>query len=61
MDCLPLPGVIYIIEPPHDKTNKMACAHSEDSVAEGDMPFTKAKDCIGVRVKYTATQNRLIK
>ena len=32
MDCLPLPGAIYIIEPPHDK---MACAPSEDSDQPG--------------------------
>ena len=30
MDCLPLPGAIYIIELFHDKTNKMVCAASED-------------------------------
>ena len=31
VDCLPLPGAICIIESPHDKTNKLACAPSEDS------------------------------
>ena len=35
MDCLPLPGAIYIIEPPDDKINKMACAPSEDSDQPG--------------------------
>ena len=35
VDCLPLPGAIYIIEPPHVKTNKMACAPSEDSDRPG--------------------------
>ena len=35
MDCLPLPGAIYIIDLPHDKTNKMACAPSEDSDQPG--------------------------
>ena len=35
MDCLPLPGAIYIIEPPYDKTNKMACAPSEHSDQPG--------------------------
>ena len=33
MDCLPLP--LYIIEPLHDKTSKMACAPSEDSDQPG--------------------------
>ena len=35
VDCLPLPGAIYIIESPHDKTNKNACAPSEDSDQPG--------------------------
>ena len=35
MDCLSLPGTIYIIEPPHDKTNQMSCAPSEDSDQPG--------------------------
>ena len=35
MDCLPLPRAIYIIELPHDKTNKMACAPREDSDQPG--------------------------
>ena len=30
--------VIYINEPPHDKTNKMTCAHSEDSDQPGLPP-----------------------
>ena len=29
---------IYNIEPPHDKTNKMACAPSEDSDQTGHPP-----------------------
>ena len=35
MDCLSLPGAIYTIEPPHDITNKMACAPSEASDQPG--------------------------
>ena len=31
MDCLSLPRAICLIEPPRDKTNKIACAPSEDS------------------------------
>ena len=31
------PGAIYITEPPHDKTNKMACAPSEDSDQPGHL------------------------
>ena len=28
----------WLFEPPHDKTNKMACAHSEDSYQPGHPP-----------------------
>ena len=31
-------GVVTAIEPPHDKTNKMACAPSEDSDQSGRPP-----------------------
>ena len=31
-------GVLFIIEPPHDKTNKMACASREDSDQPGHPP-----------------------
>ena len=31
-------GIATLIEPPHDKTNKMACASSEDSDQPGCPP-----------------------
>ena len=31
-------GSLYKVEPPHDKTNKMTCAPSEDSDLPGHLP-----------------------
>ena len=31
-------GVCHLYEPPHDKTNKMACAPNEDSDQPGHLP-----------------------
>ena len=38
-----------IIEPPHDKTNKMACAPSEDSDQPGHLPSLISLRCLGIR------------
>ena len=35
----------YQIEPPHDKTNKMACAPSEDSDQSGHLPSLISLHC----------------
>ena len=36
-----------VIEPPHDKTNKMACAPTEDSDQPGHLPsLIRVLDCV---------------
>ena len=43
-----LMNIVYIFasEPQHDKTNKMACAHSEDSDQPGHLPSLMSLRCL---------------